>query len=154
MEIRQITEVGVAVKDLEKATALFVDLLGAEAGEIITVERYQMRYRMCRVGNVDFELMESTANEGVIADFIKKKGEGIHHVAFAVDDLEKGLNFFKAKGVNLVDREPRDLHGGRYSFVHPSAFAGVMMEMIEYPEGFEYPRLKEHQEKDQIQTGN
>jgi len=139
MKIKQITEVGVAVKDLEKATRLFVDLLGAEAGEVITVKRYQMRYRMCRVGNVDFELMEPIGEEGVIANYIKKRGEGIHHVGFSVNGLRKGLDFFKERGVHLIDKEPKDLHGAQYAFVHPSAFLGVMFELIEYPEGFELP---------------
>ena len=137
--MKQITEVGVAVRDLEKATRLFVDLLGAEAGEIITVERYQMRYRMCRVGNVDFELMEPLGEEGVIARFIKARGEGLHHVGFAVENLLDQLAALKDQGVPLIDEEPKELHGGTYAFVHPSAFSGVMFELIQYPEGSDLP---------------
>lgn len=137
--MKQITEIGVAVKDLEKATRLFVDLLGAEAGEVITVDRYQMRYRMCRLGNVDFELMEPTGDKGVIADFIKARGQGLHHVAFAVEDLEARLASLKEMGVGLINEEPQELHGGKFAFVHPSSFAGVMFELIEYPDGFELP---------------
>jgi catechol 2,3-dioxygenase-like lactoylglutathione lyase family enzyme len=65
MKIKRITEVGVAVRDLEAATKLFVDLLGAEAGEVVTVDLYKMRYRMCRVGKVDFELMEPIGDEDI-----------------------------------------------------------------------------------------
>jgi methylmalonyl-CoA/ethylmalonyl-CoA epimerase len=137
--MKQITEVGVAVKDLEKATRLFVDHLGAEAGEIITVERYQMRYRMCRVGNVDFELMEPLGEEGVIARFIKARGEGLHHVGFAVEDLLDHLAALKEQGVPLIDEDPQELLGGIYAFVHPSAFSGVMFELIQYPEGSDLP---------------
>lgn len=137
--MKQITEIGVAVKDLEKATRVFVDLLGAEAGEIITVKRYGMRYRMCRLGNVDFELMEPLDDEGVIARFIQARGQGLHHVAFAVDDLEERLAHLKGNGAKLIDEEPKELHGGRYAFVHPSSFMGVMFELIEYPQGFELP---------------
>jgi len=68
MEIRRITEVGVAVREF--ATGLFVDLLGAETGEVVEVPRYDRCFRMCRVGKVDFELMEPTADTGVIADFL------------------------------------------------------------------------------------
>ena len=139
MNMKQITEVGVAVKDLEKATRLFVDLLGAQAGEIITVERYQMRYRMCRVGNVDFELMEPLGDEGVIARFIKARGEGLHHVGFAVENLIDQLDALKEQGVPLIDEEPKELLGGAYAFVHPSAFSGVMFELIQYPEGSDLP---------------
>ena len=137
--MKQITEVGVAVKDLEKATRLFVDVLGAKAGEIITVERYQMRYRMCRVGNVDFELMEPVGEEGVIARFIKARGEGLHHVGFAVENLIEKLDALKEQGVSLIDEEPQELFGATYAFVHPSAFFGVMFELIQYPEGSDLP---------------
>ena len=143
MKVKQITEVGVVVKDLEKATRLFVDLLGADAGEIITVKRYSMRYRMCRLGNVDFELMESIGDEGVIANFIKAKGEGLHHVALAVDDLEGQLVFLKGKGVRLIDKNAQEMHGGKYAFVHPSSFLGVMFELIQYPEDAEFPITEE-----------
>jgi len=135
VKLHKITEIGVAVKDLEKATKLFVDFLGAEAGEIITVERY----RMCRLGNVDFELMEPLSDDGVIARFIKGKGEGFHHIAFAVDDLEQTLSFLKEKGVGLIDETPQQLHGGKYLFVHPSSFLGMMFELIEYAEDAQLP---------------
>ena len=139
MKLKKITEIGVAVKNLEKATKLFVDFLGAEAGEIITVERYQMRYRMCRLGNVDFELMAPLGDEGVIAKFIEGKGEGFHHIAFAVDDLDETLSFLKEKGVGLIDETPQQLHGGKYLFVHPSSFLGIMFELIEYAEDVQLP---------------
>ncbi|MEJ2716022.1 MAG: VOC family protein [Deltaproteobacteria bacterium] len=138
--MKQITEVGVAVKDLEKATRLFVELLGAKAGEVITVERYQMRYRMCRLGNVDFELMEPLGEEGVIARFIETHGEGLHHVGFAVENLLDHLAALKEEGVPLIDEEPQELLGATYAFVHPSAFSGVMFELIQYPEGIDLPR--------------
>ncbi|MBW1681998.1 MAG: VOC family protein [Deltaproteobacteria bacterium] len=139
MKLTRITEVGVAVPDLEKATRLFVERLGARPGEIVTVKRYGMRYRMCRVGNVDFELMEPLSDDSVIASFLRSRGPGLHHVAFAVDDLGAVLDILAAKGSKLIDREPRSLHGGRYAFVHPSSFEGVMLELIEYPEGAVLP---------------
>ncbi|MDY6850554.1 MAG: VOC family protein, partial [Thermodesulfobacteriota bacterium] len=64
---------------------------------------------------------------------------GLHHVAFAVDDLEAQLASLQEKGVNLIDKEPKELHEGRYAFVHPSAFMGVMFELIKYPEGADLP---------------
>ena len=139
MKVKQITEVGVAVKDLDKASRLFVDLLGANAGEIITVERYKMRYRMCRVGKIDFEIMEPLEDEGVIADFIKARGEGVHHIGFAVDNLEDYFVFFKERGVKLIDNKPQELCGAKYAFLHPSSFLGAMFELIEYPKDFELP---------------
>ncbi|MDA8336094.1 MAG: VOC family protein [Peptococcaceae bacterium] len=131
--IKAVIEVGVAVRDLDQATRLFVDVLGAEAGPVIDVKRYQMRYRMCRVGGMDFELMESTGEGGVIDKFLKSKSEGLHHIALKVSDLEDVLSDLKGKGINLIDQEPRFLpdHSGRYAFMHPKSFHGVMFELIE-----------------------
>lgn len=137
--MKAITEIGVVVRDLDKATQLFVNMLGAKAGDIITVPRYGMRYRMCRLANIDFELMEPLDGEGVIGRFIKCRGEGLHHVAFAVENLDETLAGLKTKGVKLIDEEPKELHGSRYAFVHPSGFVGVMFELIEYPEGSDLP---------------
>jgi methylmalonyl-CoA/ethylmalonyl-CoA epimerase len=151
--IRRITEVGVAVRDLEAATALLVDLLGGEAGPVIDVPRYDMRFRMCRVGKVDFELMEPTAARGVIHDFLERRGEGLHHVAFAVDDLDATMVELAAKSVRWVDPEPirnrmpaTDYAGRtfedaeiRFAFSHPASILGILFEFIQYPEGYRTP---------------
>jgi len=149
MEIKRITEIGVAVDDLEQATRLFVDLLGATAEPVHVVERYQMRYRMCRLGKVDFELMEPLGDAGVIADFLRKRGPGLHHVAFAVHDIHEGASALAARGVRFVEEAPFDLrlHGvdfaGRVfdddvkiTFAHPASMLGVLFEFIEYPPGY------------------
>ena len=151
MKIKRITEVGVAVKNLDQATQLMVDLLGAKADEIITMDIYQMRYRMCRVGKVDFELMEPIDGQGLIADFIAKRGEGIHHVAFAVEDIKNGMRVLKDKGVRFVSDQPipisthgRDLTGnelsgqGKVNFTLPKSILGILFEFIQYPEGYAF----------------
>lgn len=150
MDIQRITEVGVAVHDLEAATKLFVELFGATAGKVYTVERYDMRYRMCRVGKVDFELMEPTSDSGVIADFLAKRGQGLHHIAFAVDDIESGYKNLQAKGVQFVDDAPvpvylegEDFAGRSFAgdiklaFSHPRSVLGILFEFLEYPEGYD-----------------
>lgn len=152
MEIRRITEVGVAVRDLEQATRMFVDLFNATAGEIVEVEQYSMRFRMCRVGKVDFELMEPTGEEGVIAEFLAKRGEGLHHVAFAVDDIEETMGTLSRKNVQFVDQAPirKQLdvvdYAGRsfsddiqFAFSHPASILGILFEFIQYPDGYETP---------------
>lgn len=149
MDIERITEIGVAVDDLEQATRLFVDLLGATAEPVQVVERYQMRYRMCRLGKVDFELMQPLADQGVIADFLRKHGPGLHHVAFAVNDIEAGAGALAAKGVRFVEEAPFALRlegvdfAGRafdsdvkITFAHPASLLGVLFEFIEYPAGY------------------
>lgn len=154
MDIRRITEVGVAVRALDAATALLVDLFGGVAGPVIEVERYAMRFRMVRVGKIDFELMEPTGSGGVIADFLDRRGEGLHHIAFAVDDLEDTMATLRGKQVAWVDPEPIvsrmtevvDYAGRtfadadiRFAFSHPRSIMGILFEFIQYPEGYETP---------------
>lgn len=152
MDIKRITEIGVAVRDLEQATRLLVDLLGADAGDIVEVPRYSMRFRMCRVGKIDFELMAPTGDTGVIADFLAKKGEGLHHIAFAVDDIEDTMGSLGKKGVQFVDGAPiRDQldvvdYAGRafsddiqFTFTYPASILGILFEFIQYPEGYQTP---------------
>ncbi|MFT4562307.1 MAG: methylmalonyl-CoA/ethylmalonyl-CoA epimerase [Gammaproteobacteria bacterium] len=152
MDIRRITEVGVAVRNLDQATQLFVDLFNADCGEVIEVRQYSMRFRMCRIGKVDFELMEPTSDTGVIADFLAKRGEGLHHVAFAVDDIDDTMATLGRKQVQFVDGTPTvqsldvvDYAGRsfsediRFTFSHPASILGILFEFIEYPKGYATP---------------
>ena len=152
MEMRRITEIGVAVRDLEQATTLLVDLFGATAGDCIEVAEYDMRFRMCRLGKIDFELMEATGDTGVIADFIAKRGEGLHHIAFAVDDIDATVGELGRKGVRFVDdapmakRLPAVDYAGRvfdeeiqFTFSHPSSILGILFEFIQYPRDYATP---------------
>ena len=150
--IKRITEVGVAVKDLDKATHLFVEVLGAKAGPMIEMPLYNMRYRMCRLGKVDFELMEPVGEEGVIARFLKARGEGLHHVAFAVEDMDDAVGHLQENGVKFIgdpvedpDSETIDYAGRtvsgsvKFIFTLPSSILGILFEFIEYPEEYQTP---------------
>jgi len=152
MDIRRITEVGVAVRSLDAATELFEQLFDAEIGEVNEIEQYAMRFRMCRVGKVDFELMEPTGEDGVIADFIDKRGEGLHHVAFAVDDINDTMTTLGKKNVQFVAdapmRESIDVvdYAGRefsediqFTFSHPASILGILFEFIQYPDDYATP---------------
>ncbi len=154
VDMKRITEVGVAVRDLDAATGLLVELLGGVAWPAIVVDRYQMRFRMVRVGKVDFELMAPLGDTGVIAEFLAKRGEGLHHVAFAVDDLDATMATLRAKQVAWVDPEPIanrmselvDYAGRtftdaeiRFAFSHPRSIMGILFEFIQYPTGYETP---------------
>lgn len=152
MDIERITEIGVAVEDLEQATRLFVDLLGATAEPVRVVERYSMRYRMCRLGKVDFELMEPIGDIGVIADFLRKRGPGLHHVAFSVHGIDAGRDALARKGVRFVEPAPFALRLAgvdfagrafdddvRITFAHPASLLGVLFEFIEYPSDYRAP---------------
>ena len=111
-----------------------------------------MRYRMGRRGKVDFELMEPLGDEGVIADFLRKRGPGLHHVAFAVRDIEDGARTLAEKGVRFVEDVPFELRlecvdfAGRpfdadvkITFAHPASLLGILLEFIESPEGYAAP---------------
>jgi methylmalonyl-CoA epimerase len=152
MSVKRITEVGIAVRDLDQACTLFEQLLGADIGPIVDVPMYDMRFRMCRVGKVDFEVMEPTADTGVIADFLAKRGEGLHHIAFAVDDVGETMSDLGAKGVRFVadqpvtNRMPMVDYAGRhfdddisFTFSHPASILGILFEFIQYPEGYATP---------------
>ena len=152
MGIRRITEVGVAVRSLDTATDLFEKLFDAEIGEVKEIEQYSMRFRMCRVGKVDFELMEPTGETGVIAEFIEKRGEGLHHVAFAVDDINDTMSTLGKKNVQFVADAPMresldvvDYAGRRFSediqftFSHPASILGILFEFIQYPNDYATP---------------
>lgn len=152
MDIRRITEVGVAVRSLDAATEIFEQLFDAEIGEVNEIEQYAMRFRMCRVGKVDFELMEPTGGDGVIADFIDKRGEGLHHVAFAVDDINDTMTTLGKKNVQFVAdapmRESLDVvdYAGRefsediqFTFSHPASILGILFEFIQYPDDYATP---------------
>jgi len=135
MGVEQVLEVGVAVKNLDEATRLFTDILGAKHEGTMEVAMYNMRFSYCQIGNVMFELMEPTSDNGVMADFIKRHGEGLHHIALKVTDLEDTLANMKQNKIRLIDENPRFLKmhqgEGKFAFVHPKSFHGVMFELIQ-----------------------
>jgi methylmalonyl-CoA/ethylmalonyl-CoA epimerase len=151
--IRAITEVGVAVRDLHGATALLVERLGARPGPVQRFEPYGMEFCMCRVGNVDFELMAPLDDTGVIARFLARRGEGVHHIGFAVDDVAARQREMEARGLEFVEPEPRRqrfvLWDGTsaaaeadvaFAFSKPSSLLGMLLEFIEYPAGHPLPK--------------
>ncbi len=138
--------------DLDQGVVLLGHGCDAEVGELIDVPLYDMRFRMCRVGKVDFEVMEPTAERGVIADFLAKRGEGLHHIAFAVDDIDDTMSSLGAKGVRFVaehpvtNRMPMIDYAGRrfdedisFTFSHPTSILGILFEFIQYPDGYATP---------------
>ena len=147
--IRGITEIGVAVRDLPQATRLLVERLGAVPGAVQHFEPYGMAFCMCRVGGVDFELMAPTTEDGVIAKFLKRRGEGLHHIGFAVDDAAAVQADLGGRGLQFVQAEPRrhrividDSRGVAFdeevafTFSRPDSLLGMLLEFIQYPPGF------------------
>lgn len=128
---KRILEVGVAVNSLKETTKRFTYLLAGEEGEIIIENKYDMYMQMVRVGNIDFELMEPIDNRGVIATFLKKRGEGIHHISFEVSNIIHGINWMKKQGVRIINEVPHEIAGLKAVFLYPESFRGVLYELIE-----------------------
>ncbi|MGB9814297.1 MAG: methylmalonyl-CoA epimerase [Thermovenabulum sp.] len=132
MKTLKIDHIGIAVKDLEEAKKVYTDLLGLEVHGEEVVEEQKVKVVFIPVGDSEVELLESTDPEGPIAKFIEKNGEGIQHIAFRVDDIEKALEELKQKGVRLIDEKPRYGAGGaKIAFIHPKATKGVLIELCE-----------------------
>lgn len=134
MKIKRLAHIGVGVKDLNEVAKVYTDFLALDmtstdnVGELIT--------GFIPVGETNIELVQSTTPEGVMNKFVEKKGEGIHHLAFEVDDIDAAFAELKAKGVPLTSDEPRPgAHGARVLFLHPKATRGVLIELCQYPEG-------------------
>ena len=129
--ITGIDHIGIAVKSIEDALKLYTDALGLEVKDIEIVEAQKVRTAIIPVGESKIELLESTDPEGVIARYIEKRGEGLHHLALAVSDIEQALDDLQSKEVPLIDEKPRGgVEDSRIAFLHPKA-AGVLIELVE-----------------------
>jgi methylmalonyl-CoA epimerase len=127
----QIDHLGIAVKSLNAAKAIY-ETLGLNISPEETVEHEQVRVVMVPVGETRLELLEATSEDSVIAKFIAKRGEGLHHVCLKVSDLPASVERLKRDGVRLVSEEIKTGAGGhRYVFVHPASTGGVLLELVE-----------------------
>ncbi len=130
---KKINHIGVAVKQLESSLHVFQELLGMKCSGVEEVKEQNVKVAILPIGESKIELLESTSPEGNIAKYIEKKGEGIHHIAFEVNDLEAILVDLKKKGVQLIDQEPRSGAGGaRIAFLHPKSTNGILIELCEH----------------------
>ncbi|HHW02772.1 MAG TPA: methylmalonyl-CoA epimerase [Thermoanaerobacterales bacterium] len=130
--IEKIDHIGIAVKDLNETLKIYTEILGLKSAGEETVAEQKVRVAFIPVGESEIELLESTEPDGTIAKFIEKNGEGIQHIAFRVDNIEKTLEDLKSKGVRLIDEKPRNGAGGaKIAFIHPKATKGVLIELCE-----------------------
>ena len=132
MKILRIDHLGIAVSELESGQKFWTDIMGLELEGQETVEEQKVTTAFLPVGESEVELLESTAPDGPIAAFIERRGQGMQHVAFQVENIEAALAELKEKGVRLIDEEPRRGAGGaRIAFLHPKATNGVLVELCE-----------------------
>ncbi|MDW7679487.1 MAG: methylmalonyl-CoA epimerase [bacterium] len=130
--IRKIDHIGIAVRNLDEQIKFYSDILGLSCQGIEEVTDQKVRVAMFPVGEVRIELLQPTSSESPIARFIEKKGEGIHHIAYLVSDVESMVSHLEGHQVQLIDREPRIGAGGhQIAFVHPKSTFGVLTEICE-----------------------
>ncbi len=135
MKLTHIEHLGIAVKSLDEAIPFYENTLGLKCYAIEEVAEQKVRTAFFKVGQTKIELLEATDPESAIAKFIDKKGEGIQHVAFAVEGLQDNLDELASKGVRLIDAQPRrGAEGLNIAFVHPKSTFGVLTELCENPD--------------------
>ncbi|MEN8157332.1 MAG: methylmalonyl-CoA epimerase [Bacteroidota bacterium] len=129
MKPTHIEHIGIAVADLEESISYYEKVLGLECYAIEEVADQKVRTAFFRVGDTKIELLESTDPEGPIGKYIEKKGPGIHHLAFAMENVSESLKHAEEQGVRLIDREPRKgAEGLQIGFLHPKSTQGVLTE--------------------------
>jgi methylmalonyl-CoA/ethylmalonyl-CoA epimerase len=132
MKITHIEHIGIAVKSLDEAITFYENVLGLKCYSIEEVKDQKVKTAFFMVGQTKIELLEATDPEGPIGKFIEKKGEGVHHIAYAVEKIEEQLKAVEEKGVNLIDKAPRKgAEGLDIAFLHPKSTFGVLTEFCE-----------------------
>jgi methylmalonyl-CoA/ethylmalonyl-CoA epimerase len=129
MDISHIEHIGIAVKNLEEQLAYYENTLGLKCYNVEVIEDQKVKTAFFKVGRTKIELLEPTCEESTIAKFIEKRGEGIHHIAFAVPCVQTALDKAESKGIQLIDKTPRTgAEGLQIAFLHPKSTGGVLTE--------------------------
>lgn len=132
MKISHIEHIGIAVKNIDESIPYYENILGLKCYAIEEVKDQKVKTAFFMVGQTKIELLESTDPEGPIGKFIEKKGEGVHHIAFATQNLEDVLAETESKGIQLIDKAPRKgAEGLHIAFLHPKSTGGVLTEFCE-----------------------
>ena len=133
MKLLKINHLGIAAPGLGEAMARLEHLFGIQAEHVEEVADQKVRTAFYPIGESTLEYLESTDPEGPIGKFLEKRGPGIHHLAFEVDDVDAAVKELLAKGVRMVDKEPRKgAHGNRIAFIHPAETGGVLVEICQH----------------------
>ncbi|NMA86791.1 MAG: methylmalonyl-CoA epimerase [Tissierellia bacterium] len=130
--VKKVDHIGIAVKNLEEALEFYENTLGIKCVETEVVEEQKVKVAFLPIGDTEVELLESTEEDGPIAKFIEKRGEGIQHIAYRVDNIEEAIVELQAKGIRMIDEKPRYGAGGaKIAFLHPKSTFGVLIELCE-----------------------
>ena len=126
----KLDHIGIAVRSIEEQLKVWRDLFGFSVRMITDVADQKVRVAMLDVGDVTVELLEPLSDESAINKFIEKRGEGLHHLSFQVQDIEKTIAEFKKRGARMIDEVPRNgAHAARIAFMHPKSTGGVLVEL-------------------------
>lgn len=130
MRLSKVDHIGIAVKDLKMVARLYSDAFGLKLSDEIDVPERKLRIAFTDISGTKLEFLMPTDDDSVVAKFIEKRGEGIHHICFEVDDIEKAVSELKSKGVELVDGKPRSgVEGKMIIFLQPKSTYGVLIEL-------------------------
>ncbi len=129
--IKKVHHVGVVVRDMEQAMRFYRDVLGLPVHKIEILYEQGVKAALLKVGDSEVELLEPVVADNGVARYLEKKGEGLHHICFEVDDVERDLTSLKARGVELIDQQTRIGLAGRICFLHPSAVDGALVELCQ-----------------------
>lgn len=130
METKRIDHIGIAVANLDEAIKYWENVIGLKCYNIEEVKDQKVKTAFFKIGEVKIELLEPTSPESTIASFLEKKGQGVHHIAFAVDDTNEALKDVESKGVKLIDKSSRSgAEGLNIGFLHPKSTLGVLTEL-------------------------
>ena len=135
MKVTHIEHLGIAVNSIEEALPFYENILGLKCYAVEEVADQKVKTAFLKVGQTKIELLESTDPEGAVGKFIEKRGEGIHHLAFAVEGLADALKEAEEKGIRLIDANPRKgAEGLNIALLHPKSTIGVLTELCENPD--------------------
>jgi len=131
--VRRIDHIGIAVSSLDDAIKVYRDVLGLELVEVEEVPEEKVKVAMFKAGDSYIELLEPFSEDSAIAKYLQKRGEGIHHIAIGVEDVEKLTEELKERGVRVIYDKPKVVSGGtrKINFIHPKATHGVLLEIVE-----------------------
>jgi methylmalonyl-CoA/ethylmalonyl-CoA epimerase len=130
--MEKLEHIGIAVKSMDRANRLFAQLLGSEHYKIEVVESEGVKTSFFNVSGVKFELLEATREDSPIAKFIEKRGEGIHHLAFEVSDINQAISDYEKKGFEKINQEPKQGADNKLiCFLHPKSTNGVLVELCQ-----------------------
>jgi len=134
MKIIGLDHIGIAVKSFEEGSKFYKDILKLDLSDKYELPAQKIRISYIALSGTKIEFLEPTDKESPIARFLEKRGEGIHHLCFLVEDIEKALEELRSQGIKLIDHKPRtNPHGEKIAFIHPKSAGGVLLELKERP---------------------